>query len=246
MHLPYSYISSSDLTGRLFVVGDIHGCSDELKCMLTHLEKEERLVKEDTVIFVGDYIDRGSDSKGAVDLVIEFKRKFPRTRTLKGNHEEMLMSYLGVGGSNGEAYLINGGEKTFESYGLSPYDIDGALESFPKEHLDFFQDLERFIITDNFIVVHAGLDALRPLDFQPDSTICWIRDEFLYGHHNYDKVVVFGHTPFQDIYSESGFKLGIDTGLVYGNKLTCVELTRGRSYQIHKGTKKVLTAGLEW
>ncbi len=79
---------------RVYVVGDVHGCPDEPAVLLRHLEEAEGLSNDDLVIFLGDYIDRGPDSKAVIDLMLDFKVKFPQTRFLKGNHEEMLEKYL--------------------------------------------------------------------------------------------------------------------------------------------------------
>jgi serine/threonine protein phosphatase 1 len=239
MNYPYLLLDPTDISGRVFAIGDIHGCHAELVCLLTHLEKKEHLAANDLVVFMGDYIDRGPDSRRVVDKILDFKKKFPLTKTLRGNHEEMLLSYLDLGGSNGEVYLGNGGEQTMLSYGVESLEHTEGIEKIPREHIDFYLGLERLIVSDRYIFVHAGIDPLRPLDSQPDETIYWIREEFIFGNVNLGKVVVFGHTPFQDVFGEKGNKLGVDTGAVFGNKLSCVELTRGRVFQVQKGQQTV-------
>ena len=97
---------------RVFVIGDLHGCVKEPEILLRHLESSEGLKESDLVIFLGDYIDRGPDSKGVIDLMLDFRTRFPKTRFLKGNHEDMLLHYLGRRGRHGEVYLENGGSMT--------------------------------------------------------------------------------------------------------------------------------------
>ncbi len=231
---------------RVFVIGDLHGCPKEPEILLRHLEEKEGLRENDTAIFVGDYIDRGPDSKAVVDLMLNFRTKFPRTRFLKGNHEDMLLDFLGFGGNLGQAFLYNGGLETIQSYGITvfapPSEMVGAM---PPSHFKFYCELESIIQINNFICVHAGLNPLRDLTAQNDSDVFWIRDEFLNSVHSFKKTIVFGHTPHREIFQHLPYKLGIDTGLVFGNKLTCIELTAGKVFQIAKDATEVTTSQLD-
>ncbi len=231
---------------RVYIVGDLHGCASEPAVLLSHLESSENLSDLDLVIFLGDYIDRGPDSKGVIDLVLEFASRFPKTRFLKGNHEDMLLDFLGFGGNLGQAFLYNGGLETIQSYGISvfapPTEMVNAL---PPDHFKFFCALESIIQVDEFVCVHAGLNPLRDLNAQNDGDVFWIRDEFLNNIHPFNKTIIFGHTPHQEIFLHLPFKLGIDTGLVFGNKLTCLELRSGSVFQIHRESKKVETAKVD-
>ncbi len=230
----------TDIPGKIYAVGDIHGCSDELDFLLTHLRKS--LSKDDTLIFIGDYIDRGPDSKGVVDLLLAHKEGFPRTHFLRGNHEDMLLGYLDGNDKVGRLFLPNGGTSTFESYGIVSLDPEVVKSELPPEHLAFFEGLERYIVTKDHVFVHAGLHPLVELLQQKDSALFWIRDEFIQNIHKFDKLVVFGHTPYQDVMVHAPYKVGIDTGLVYGNKLTCVEFTTRMTFQIQKGRSAVTEA----
>ncbi len=225
---------------RVFVVGDLHGCVDETGIFLRFLESEEGLSDDDCVIFVGDYIDRGPNSRGVVDLMIEFKRKYPRTRFLKGNHEDMLLDFLGFGGRMGEAFLYNGGLETIQSYGISVFaSPEQMVKAFPPEHFQFYNTLESIIRVDDFLCVHAGLNPLRPITAQNDADIYWIRDDFIHNPHPYGVTVLFGHTPHQEILLDIPYKIGLDTGLVFGNKLTCLEIKTKRVYQIYRNSTDV-------
>lgn len=240
--LGYRTITSTP--ARIFAIGDIHGCLTELDCLLTHLETEVGLNENDAVVFIGDFIDRGPDSRGVVDRVINVQKKIPDTVTLKGNHEEMLVSFLGFPGTGGQVFYQNGGRETLASYGIAdfdPRDHEALQNSLPAAHLAFYTNLDRIVVLDSFIFVHAGLSPLRSLDTQIDDEIFWIRDEFIKNIHRFDKTVVFGHTPFKDVFFHDPYKIGIDTGLVYRNMLTCLELRSRVGYQIKSGTKKVVT-----
>lgn len=231
---------------RIFAIGDLHGCVDEPSALLKHLEQKEGLTEKDLVIFLGDYIDRGPSSKGVVDLVLDFRRRFPRTRFLKGNHEDMMMDFLGYGGSLGQAFLYNGGLETIQSYGISvfssPHDMVGAI---PPDHFKFYCELESIIVVDKFAFVHAGLNPLRDLYAQNDSDIYWIREEFLENIHSFHRTVIFGHTPHKEIFYHMPFKIGLDTGLVFGNKLSCLEIRSGKLFQVSKGGSEIAVQTVE-
>src|SRR5581483_4017466 len=91
--------------GRVFAIADIHGCPQELSAMLRQIDAGS----SDTVIFVGDYVDRGPSARDVIDLLIEFKREHPGAIFLKGNHEDMMLDFLGMGGNYGDSFLFNGG-----------------------------------------------------------------------------------------------------------------------------------------
>ena len=228
-----------DLPGRTFLVGDLHGCLEELNVLLDHLTGVEKLNKDDTIVFIGDYIDRGPDGRGVVQRLLDFEKQYPRALFLKGNHEDMLLSYL-AGGPHKDIYLPNGGIDTLFSYGLQRGSTAEELVSaMPSDHRDFFERLHRYIVTPRFVFVHAGLDPLRALQQQADEYLFWIRDEFIRNIHHFGKVVVFGHTPFQDVLFHLPYKIGIDTGAVYHNKLSCIEVRDGRILQVKRGSLSV-------
>jgi len=226
---------------RNYIVGDIHGCVGELEVLLNHLEDKEKLTKNDMVLFIGDYVDRGKDSKSVIDLLLFFQKMFPKTVFLKGNHEDMFIDFLELGsGQLGESYLYNGGVETIQSYGLSVFDPPKSIESaIPEEHKKFLLDLESIAVVGNFICVHGGLNPVRKLEEQIDSEIFWIREQFIAYEHRFKKTVLFGHTPYQEIMINLPYKIGLDTGLVFGNKLSCLEITEGKLFQIYRGDTNV-------
>lgn len=229
---------------RLYVVGDIHGCREETSVLLSYLRHTAQVGERDLVIFIGDYIDRGPDSRGVVDLLLNFRRECAESIFLGGNHEEMLRSWLGRGGSNGQAFVPNGGRETLLSYGVPLTEIEGvepaALETrLPPGHLEFFLNLEPMVAVGGYVFVHAGIDPLEDLDHQSAEDVFWIRDAFIRNTHRLDETVVFGHTPWEDVLFHLPWKIGIDTGLVYGNMLTCVELMNGHLFQVRRGSSEV-------
>jgi len=208
---------------RIFVIGDIHGCYERLKTLLEKLH----IKNNDMLIFLGDYIDRGTDSKKVVEEVINLKSQY-HIITLLGNHEKMLLDILQKSLPI-EMWLFNGGETTLLSYGIKKYNISSDL--FPPEHIEFFKSLLPYYEMDNYIFVHAGLKPNIPLEKQSIDDLVWIRDEFIYSDCDFGKVVVFGHTPLAEpLFLKN--KIGIDTGAVYGEKLTCLVLPEKEIIQI--------------
>lgn len=225
---------------RLFAVGDIHGCYDELAPLLDYLDSKRGLNDRDQLIFIGDYIDRGVASKQVVDRLLEVRKRWPKSVFLKGNHEEMLLDFLGLGGSNGEYYLKNGGDKFFASYGIEPAgSLSELRDALPSEHLEFFQSLEIGVSLAEFVFVHAGISPDLELDRQRVGDLLWIRENFISSPHNLGKTVVFGHTAFNQVLLDLPYKIGIDTGAVYGNRLSAVELVAGDLYQVEAGERGV-------
>ncbi len=225
---------------RVFVFGDLHGCPDEPELLLGFLTKEEGLADGDAVVFLGDYIDRGPGSKNVIELLIDFRTKHPQTFFIKGNHEDMLLDFLGFGGRMGQAFLYNGGLETVQSYGISVFaPPEEMVHSIPEAHVQFFSELLSILTIGEFICVHAGLNPLRDLSHQNNGDVFWIRDEFIASVHSFERLVVFGHTPYRDVLVHAPYKVGIDTGLVFGNKLSCLELKSGALFQVNKGGKSV-------
>jgi serine/threonine protein phosphatase 1 len=201
---------------KIFAVGDIHGSFDRLQELLQKIPID---FANDTLVFIGDYIDRGPGSVEVVEYLLDLKKKEPGVIFLKGNHENMLEKYLD--GTDRFTYLLNGGQTTLDSY-LSKTDRSGSFP-IPNDHMEFFKSLRLYYETEAYIFVHAGLRPKVPLASQQTEDLLWIRDKFIYSKYNFGKPVVFGHTPLEKPLVEPN-KIGIDTGAVYGNALTCVQL----------------------
>jgi len=222
--------------GRLFVIGDIHGCARELDALLRGLP----LARGDTLAFVGDYIDRGPDSRAVLDVLVDLRgREGLTTVFLRGNHEDMCLAYLGRSGRWGEAWYVNGGTATLRSYGIDPRLAGGENVELPAAHLAFLEALVPWFSAGGYLLVHAGIRPGRPLAEQDEEDLLWIREEFIAYPHTLPQTVVFGHTPHRQVLVDLPYKLGIDTGCVYGGRLTCIELGEGVLYQVPFGERRV-------
>ena len=212
---------------KIFAIGDIHGCAQKLRELIGLIAADR---KKDTLVFIGDYIDRGSSNREAVDYVLQLKKEFKNVVCLLGNHEQMLLNYLE--GENEEAYLYNGGKFTLSDYGIKSSDSpDVRKKKIPEEHLLFYQSLLPYHQTKDYIFVHAGLIPGISLDKQTIDDLLWVRYKFIDSDYDLGRRVVFGHTPMSNpLIMEN--KIGIDTGAVYGGKLTCLELPKVKIYQV--------------
>ena len=228
---------------KCYVIGDVHGCLSELASLVESLPLE----RGDTVVFLGDYIDRGPDSKGVIDYLVGLRRRGgQQTVFLRGNHEDMMLSYMGLSGHHGDSFLMNGGLETLASYGVaaparSPGAADGErlLAALPPEHAEFFMKLDPWYFVDGFLCVHAGINPQRSWEDQADEELIWIRHEFITNAHALPQTILFGHTPMREVFFDLPYKIGLDTGLVYGNALSCLELTGRTLYQIRNGGRQV-------
>ncbi|MEX1059475.1 MAG: metallophosphoesterase family protein [Methyloceanibacter sp.] len=223
----------------LYAVGDIHGRLDLLEAILELIEADARTsghAERRTLVFLGDYVDRGSDSRGVVERLIGgFPQGF-EAHFLKGNHEAILLNFLDDAWSL-DNWLVNGGEATMLSYGVDTERLDrlGAPSEagrqpfaavLPEAHLRFFKSLQLSVAFGDFIFVHAGVKPGVPLAAQTEADLIWIRDPFLDYAGPFDKIVVHGHTPGKQPVIRSN-RIGIDTGAVFTGRLTALRLQGG-------------------
>ncbi|MBI3989484.1 MAG: serine/threonine protein phosphatase [candidate division NC10 bacterium] len=198
----------------IYVIGDIHGCLEPLKQLMGMVNPGEG----DQLIFLGDYIDRGPDPKGVVEYLLSLKGN---PVFLMGNHERMFLDYLE--GRNRLLYLLNGGGSTLRGYG------DASM--IPADHLRFFKSLRLYYEAGHYLFVHAGLKPGLPLEDQGPEDLLWIRGEFISYPGRYPKTIVFGHMPMPEVLMLPD-RIGIDTGCVYGGKLTCLVLPSQELIQV--------------
>lgn len=209
------------MNGKIFAIGDIHGCAAKLDLLLNRLPFDRN---HDTLVFLGDYLDRGPDVKGVLDRLCQLRADGVHLVPLMGNHEYLLLEYHRSGDQALLPYLRRLGlENTLESYGGASLSALASLEFMPKEHRDFLAALQPYWETEEYIFVHAGLRHDQPLADQDISDLCEVREPFLSEERDYGRRVIFGHTPFATPLL-TPFRTGIDTGAVYGNLLTAVEL----------------------
>lgn len=206
-----------------YIFGDIHGCAQRLAKLFARIEG---LLREgDTMIFLGDYIDRGSASCEVIEYLMALSRVY-RAVFLKGNHESMLLDYLSGKDPDRGYYFYNGGDATMRSY-RRQYGEAGI----PDRHLSFLENLGLYHEGENFIAVHAGLNPkIYTIEAQSEHDMIWIREAFFLSPRRWEKTVIFGHTPTTIIGERMGHIhadeekniIGIDTGAVYGGLLTCM------------------------
>ena len=217
---------------RYFAIGDVHGCADELELLLSELP----LQTGDCLVFLGDYVDRGPDSRKVIDLILQTGRRWPVV-SLRGNHESMMLDFLERPESVGAGlFVLNGGMQTLASYG------DGHGDFLvPEEHHLFLRGLSVGLDTPDFFFVHAGVPD-RPLNKLSESDadkMLWIRDSFFSSSFNWGKRIVHGHTPV-DKPETHAKRINVDTGCVYDRRLTAVELPAVKFYSVERqklGTK---------
>jgi serine/threonine protein phosphatase 1 len=223
----------------VYAVGDIHGCADlldRLVCAITEDALGLGLETPPVLVFVGDYIDRGPDSKAVVERLIQL-RADPRfeVRTLKGNHEEALLTFL-RDARLGQTWADYGGLQTLTSYGVAPPVLRTNLEAWekareafgaaiPQRHLAFFAGLELTATYGDYTFVHAGVRPGVPLADQDEHDLLNIRREFLDARRPSENVIVHGHTPETEPFIGEG-RVGIDTGAYATGVLTAVRLRR--------------------
>ena len=210
----------------IYAIGDIHGCLDPLRRLMDQIHLSET----DEVVFMGDYVDRGPDSKGVIDYLLTLQGRYT---FLMGNHEQMFLDFLQ--GKERFLFLYNGGEATLESY--------GGIGNIPASHLAFLNRLVLYYETDDYLFVHGGIRPGIPIQDQEPKDLLWIREEFYAYPGRYAKTVVFGHTPLREVLMEED-RIGIDTACVYGNKLTCLTLPSRQVIQVSNPLDEVSRAAL--
>ena len=205
----------------MLAIGDVHGCLNALKTLLNHLEPGER----DTVVMLGDYVDRGPDSKGVIDYLIEWP--WPaRLILLKGNHE-IIMAEAGYSADHLAYWCQVGGLETIASY-------DARFKNIPEAHWDFINHALPYYETKKVIYVHGGVDPKKALAKQDSVEMAWRRFSDARKHVS-GKRVVCGHTIQKDGKPvDVGHTVCIDTAACRGGWLTCRDAGRGRYWQANE------------
>lgn len=217
---------------RVYAIGDIHGRADLLNRLVDTIREDVArggFEGRPILIFLGDYIDRGFQSKDVIDVLLGEKMSPFETYFLNGNHEAAMLQFLSDP-SIGPRWSEFGGVETLVSYGVRPPRMrtstdEWALASqqlndvLPPEHLRFLTNLDISVRVGDYVFVHAGLRPGVPLDQQTEYDMLWIRDEFLSDNRALGAVVVHGHTPASKPHKDSR-RVGIDTGAYLSGKLT--------------------------
>jgi serine/threonine protein phosphatase 1 len=223
----------------VYAVGDIHGRLDLLEAMLALIETDARASGEAsrrTLIFVGDYVDRGPDSRGVVERLISGLPQGFDAHFLKGNHEAILLDFLEEAWRL-DHWLLNSGDATMRSYGIdteqlarlrAPPEVwrQAFAEALPEAHLHFFRNLQLSVSFGDYLFVHAGVRPGVPLGAQTEADLIWIRGPFLEHADPFGKIVVHGHTPGEEPVTRPN-RIGIDTGAFFTGRLTALKLQDG-------------------
>ncbi len=201
----------------VFAIGDVHGCADELRQLLEQLP----LSSESTVVFLGDYIDRGSQSKDVVETVLELAERCT-VIPLMGNHEWMFRYFLDDPESERAGlFIYNGGSATLASYA----DPRGHYE-LPPTHEAFYRNLHLWYETDRHFFVHGGVPEIPLADLDPEQhgdMVLWMRGKFLRSEYPWEKTIVHGHTPVNSV-TIAPNRINLDTGCVFDMRLSSIQL----------------------
>ena len=221
---------------RIYVIGDVHGQLDMLRAAHERIEAD-RTARRDRmapVLHLGDYVDRGPDSRGVIDFLIDGKLRGKRWIFLRGNHDRIFQGFLADHDYRDPVLRADlswvspnmGGSQTLASYGVHVRRIgsirpawDAAQHSVPPSHVEFLRDLKLYHETRDLIFVHAGLRPGIPLAEQTEDDLIWIRGPFLDDGSDHGKLVVHGHTPVETP-EHWGNRVALDTGAGYGRPLT--------------------------
>lgn len=222
---------------RIYAIGDIHGRLDLLRGLLGKITADaaDAAGLSKRIIFIGDYVDRGMESRSVIDLLIEGPPEgFEPSVYLKGNHEESMIQFIERPVA-AQQWLSYGGLATLYSYGVplqqerTPSDekltlaAEALAAKLPASHREFLDKLQLNTTVGDYFFVHAGVRPGVPLDAQEQEDMLWIRDEFLGSTAKFGKIVVHGHTiaPKPEVLPN---RIGIDTGAFATGRLTCLVL----------------------
>ena len=239
---PLAPISRLPAGLRIYAVGDVHGRADLLASLfdLIDAHKIKAPTEQTLEVYLGDYIDRGFNSRGVIDLLIKRKAQCD-VLTLLGNHEELMLRALDDPRIFLD-WLRWGGSETLLSYGLRPRSnglnevqacIQSFREIFPELHLTFLKGLALCFRSGGYFFVHAGVRPGVPLNQQLAEDMLWIREPFLTSTETFGVIVVHGHSPVESPQFLAN-RINIDTGAFMSNVLTCVVLEDSSAYALNR------------
>ncbi len=221
---------------RIYAIGDIHGRLDLLQELQKIIENDKKncALQKICIIYLGDYIDRGYDSRGVVDWLIKHPLNNAKSIYLKGNHEQALLDFMD-GRLPYRTWVRWGGDATLASYGLALFDENNAEsverlrrevnKNLPNEHISFYKSLKLLHEEGDYVFVHAGIRPHVALTDQTQDDLLMIREDFLEYPVTGEKTIVHGHTIFPEPQTARG-RIGVDTGAYYTDNLTAVVLER--------------------
>lgn len=212
--------NASDGRDRTIAIGDIHGCANELKALLELVAPQAG----DTIVFLGDYIDRGPDSKTVIDTILDLQEHC-HVVPLVGNHEVMLLDAFEQPLMR-SLWLQFGGRQTLDSY-------EGTLDSIPEQHLTFLRDCARYHETEDHLFVHANYLPKTPLNQQDPQILLWTHlTELRPQPHVSGKRVIVGHTPQKNgKILDYGHLVCLDTYCFGNGVLTAMDVNTNQIWQ---------------
>ncbi|ALJ00842.1 metallophosphoesterase [Rufibacter tibetensis] len=198
-----------------YAISDIHGCNKTFRYMV---EEEINLQTSDTLYLLGDYIDRGPDSKGVIDFIMELRRNGYQVITLWGNHEDMMLHALESSGYT-DNWFFNGGKETLKSFGVE------TLFGIPMPYWRFIEELQLYVELEDYLLVHAGFDFSAKNPFSDRDTMLWTRDFEVDKKILGNRKIIHGHTPTylteiaDSLIDPVSDVINIDGGCVFSSRL---------------------------
>lgn len=212
---------------RVYAIGDIHGCARQLDALHALIAQDlaERPVERPLLLHIGDYVDRGADTKGVIDrLVAGCPIPGVEMVNLMGNHESTMLDAIAGERAAGTDWLFAGGKAALESYGIDPEGPrDVWKDMIPAMHQEFLRGLILMHREGGYAFVHGGVRPNIPLEQQAREDLLRARQPFLYSEADFGAVIVHGHTPVKTAVVKHN-RIAIDTGAVFGGKLTAAVL----------------------
>lgn len=219
---------------RIYAIGDIHGRADLLADLLQRIEADAAdLSRPASLVFLGDYVDRGFQSRQVIDLLLSGRLSRFQVHCIKGNHEQAMLTFL-RDPAFGPRWSAYGGRETLVSYGVRPprnvtrlEEWAAAHEEFvrvlPPAHETFLHRLPSSLRIGPYGFVHAGVRPGVPFEDQTDADLLWIREDFLRSTQPTELVIVHGHTPVDRPHSDAR-RINVDTGAYFSGRLTAARL----------------------
>jgi serine/threonine protein phosphatase 1 len=226
---------------RVYAIGDVHGCLDKLESLAWQIKQDSKDAADEVkVVLLGDYVDRGPHSRETIDYLIAAQRDWGWC-LLKGNHDQYLPFHAAPDGGMTH-WCKYGGRETLKSYGIDvslwndnelEKNSEELLHQFraiaPPHHEQFVLSLKTYLKSGDYVFVHAGIRPNVKISDQTEKDMLFIRNEFLNSEEDHGFVVVHGHTPVEHVEVLPN-RIGIDTGAVFGGRLTALALERANRW----------------
>jgi len=222
---------------NIFAIGDIHGCLKQLISLQDKIFNYPTYNKEsDLIIYLGDYIDRGPNSKDVIQHILKLQKEKVNSIFLMGNHEQFMIDFLFNKINNLSNWIMNGADQTFKSYdievaefikdGFEDNNIDKLRDIFLRKltngYVHFFKNLKLTYIMGDYLFVHAGINPEKSLAEQNKMDFLWSRsDQFFDKNFKFEKIIVHGHSPEKEVVNFP-YRINVDTGSFFSGKLSCV------------------------